>query len=78
MYRFFFADERKEDGTADGDIDGEAHGEFYAELATRKTDIPWNATFVKGKGYVYFDPKDVSVERVLERNKPAIEAWLKG
>lgn len=54
-FRFFYADERNEDGTPVGNnIDGPAHGEFYAQLASREQNIPWHATFVKGKGYVEF------------------------
>ena len=36
------------------ELDGDAHGEFYAELAAHASDIPWHATFVKGKGYTKF------------------------
>ncbi|KAH8675382.1 hypothetical protein BX600DRAFT_171303 [Xylariales sp. PMI_506] len=54
-YRFFYADERNEDGSLKGmDIDGPAHGEFYAQLVSQENDIPWHATFVKDKGYVQF------------------------
>lgn len=54
-FSFFYADERKADGAVKGqELDGEAHGEFYAELATHEKDVPWQATFVKGKGYVKF------------------------
>jgi hypothetical protein len=35
-------------------LDGDAHAEFYAELAAQESEIPWHATFVKGKGYVEF------------------------
>lgn len=53
--RFFYADERKEDGSIKGmELDGEAHGEFFAELAKHEGNIPWDATFVKGKGFVDF------------------------
>ncbi|CRG84344.1 hypothetical protein PISL3812_01641 [Talaromyces islandicus] len=52
--RFFYADERHEDGKFKGmALDGPAHAEFYAQLVKHE-DIPWNATFVKGKGYVQF------------------------
>lgn len=37
-------------------LDGDAHAEFYAQLVKHE-DIPWNATFVKGKGYVKFESK---------------------
>jgi hypothetical protein len=36
------------------DLDGEAHGDFYAQLAAHEKNIPWHATFVKGKGYAKF------------------------
>jgi hypothetical protein len=35
-------------------VDGPAHGEFYAQLVQREKEVPWLATFVKGKGYVKF------------------------
>jgi hypothetical protein len=54
--RFFYADERKEDGSLKGmAIDGEAHADFYADLAAHAGTVPWSATFVKGKGYVKFE-----------------------
>ena len=53
--RFFYADERTIDGKSIGKIlDGPAHGEFYAQLAKHEGNVPWLATFVKGKGYVQF------------------------
>ncbi|KAI1387683.1 NAD(P)-binding protein [Hypoxylon trugodes] len=53
--RFFYADERHEDGKFKGmALDGAAHGEFYAQLANHKGNVPWHATFVKNKGYVQF------------------------
>ncbi|PVH79201.1 hypothetical protein DL98DRAFT_461433 [Cadophora sp. DSE1049] len=65
-YRFFYADERFPDGKLKGAaVDGDAHGEFYVQSAKQggggvegNERIPWHATFVKGKGYVYFK-KDV-------------------
>ncbi|KAI0457200.1 hypothetical protein F5B21DRAFT_99841 [Xylaria acuta] len=54
-YRFFYADERATDGDAmGGKIDGPAHAEFFAQLASHEGNVPWLATFVKGKGYVKF------------------------
>ncbi|KAI9727586.1 MAG: transcription factor TFIIIB subunit brf1 [Cirrosporium novae-zelandiae] len=51
-YNFYYADERKPTGDAVyNEIDGPAAGEFYLELAKDKTQRPWLATFVKGKGY---------------------------
>jgi len=52
---FFYADERTEDGRLKGTaLDGPAHGDFYSQLASHAGDVPWNATFVKGKGHVKF------------------------
>ncbi|KAL7929215.1 hypothetical protein V8C35DRAFT_200978 [Trichoderma chlorosporum] len=54
-FKFYFADERKEDGTpVYADIDGVAHAKFYMHLIEGRIQGPWNATFVKGKGYVPF------------------------
>jgi hypothetical protein len=53
--RFFYADERHVDGKLKGGaLDGPAHGEFYAHLASQEENVPWQATFVKDKGYVQF------------------------
>mgnify|MGYP001590682130 CR=1 FL=1 len=53
--RFFYADERHADGKNKGmNLDGDAHGEFYVQLADHEANVPWQATFVKGKGYVKF------------------------
>ncbi|RSL62888.1 hypothetical protein CEP54_005489 [Fusarium duplospermum] len=55
-FRFFYADERTEDGKIIGkDVDGTAHAEFYAQLAKQEQDIPSQATFIKNKGYVAFN-----------------------
>lgn len=53
--RFYYADERKPDGTAKYKVDGEAHAKLYYELAEGKTQGPWMQTFVKDKGYMKFD-----------------------
>ena len=55
-FRFYYADERKADGSAAYfDIDGEAHGVYYVELAEGKSQGPWQQTFVKGGvGYKNF------------------------
>ncbi|OTA97722.1 hypothetical protein M434DRAFT_18894 [Hypoxylon sp. CO27-5] len=54
-FRFFYADQRQADGQLIGAaVDGPAHGEFYAQLANHEGNVPWHATFVKGKGYVQF------------------------
>jgi hypothetical protein len=53
--RFHYADERTEEGKPKyAAVDGPAHGEFYAQLAEQKREVPWHATFVKGKGYTKF------------------------
>jgi hypothetical protein len=53
--RFFYADERHGDGKLKGGgLDGVAHGEFFAQLANHEKNVPWQATFVKDKGYVQF------------------------
>jgi hypothetical protein len=56
--RFYYADQRKADGDPIGTaISGLAHANFYYELAQRKEQGPWDATFVEGKGYVDFAGK---------------------
>lgn len=53
--RFYYADERKPDGSPGGvNIDGEAHGKLYAELADTQSQGEWQQTFVKGEGYKKF------------------------
>ena len=57
-YRFFYADERGADGSMAGmSVNPKAHGVFYPALAEQKTETPWLATFVGGKGYVDFSHK---------------------
>lgn len=52
---FIYADERNADGSMKGmSLDGEAHAQFFADIASGKEEVPWHATFVKGKGYVTF------------------------
>ena len=54
-YRFYYADERNADGSpVYAKINAQSHGDFYAQLAEGKTQAPWLATFVGGKGYVDF------------------------
>ncbi|MCJ1377552.1 hypothetical protein MMC17_000647 [Xylographa soralifera] len=56
QYQFYYADERLPDGRpVMSALSGEAHAEYYFELATKKTQGPWDATFVKGVGYKRFD-----------------------
>jgi hypothetical protein len=54
--RFFYGDERTAEGGPVGNkISGDGHADFYLKLATEENaDIPWDATFVKDKGYVKF------------------------
>jgi hypothetical protein len=53
---WYFADERTEKGHSIATlIDGPAHAEYYWELVNLKKQGPWNATFVKGKGYKDFE-----------------------
>ncbi|KAH7364127.1 hypothetical protein BKA65DRAFT_522652 [Rhexocercosporidium sp. MPI-PUGE-AT-0058] len=55
-YNFYFADERFPDASPMyQSLNGDAHAEFYYELATKKDQGPWEATFVKGQGYVDFE-----------------------
>ncbi|KAM3088714.1 hypothetical protein ACMFMG_000343 [Clarireedia jacksonii] len=57
-FRFYWADERAPNGAPAGQgIDGKAHADFYYELASSKEAKTWDATFVKGKGYVDFKGK---------------------
>jgi hypothetical protein len=35
-------------------VGADSHADFYLKLATEETDVPWDATFVAGKGYVDF------------------------
>ncbi|PQE22534.1 short-chain dehydrogenase protein [Rutstroemia sp. NJR-2017a BVV2] len=57
-FRFYWADERAPNGAAAGSgIDGKAHADFYHELASSEESKTWDATFVKGKGYVDFGGK---------------------
>jgi hypothetical protein len=52
--RYYYADERKDDGSAKYRVDGDAHAELFWQLAQDKRQGPWMQTFVKGKGYVKF------------------------
>lgn len=71
MDSFYFADERKPDGDpVYGDINGLAHAEFYTQLADARKQGPWNATFVKGQGYVAF-PETIVHDAVVMQPKSA-------
>lgn len=52
--RFYYADERKPDGSPAMGISGKAHGDYYLQLAENEAQGPWLATFVNGTGYVDF------------------------
>ncbi|KAF2731141.1 putative short chain type dehydrogenase [Polyplosphaeria fusca] len=54
-YKFYYADERKPDGSPKYRIDGDAHAKLYWELANGETQGPWMQTFVSGEGYKQFD-----------------------
>ncbi|EFZ03293.1 short chain dehydrogenase family protein [Metarhizium robertsii] len=55
-YKFYYADERTSDGHGVSleALSGEEAAKFYLDLAEGKQNPPWYATFVRGKGYVYF------------------------
>lgn len=55
-FRFIYADQRQADGSfSGGALDGPAHGAFFSQLAASDAEnVPWDATFVKDKGYVKF------------------------
>ncbi|KAK8844100.1 hypothetical protein IAR55_006894 [Kwoniella newhampshirensis] len=53
-YNFYYADERKADGTAIVDVNGDAHADHFLTLANEKEQGPWQQTFVKGVGYKRF------------------------
>ncbi|USW52009.1 Putative short-chain dehydrogenase/reductase SDR, NAD(P)-binding domain superfamily [Septoria linicola] len=55
--RFYYVAERLEDGRSPYQaISGQGHAEFFLELAEGRAgdDVPWQATFVSGKGYTKF------------------------
>ncbi|KAL6818085.1 hypothetical protein GGI42DRAFT_309332 [Trichoderma sp. SZMC 28013] len=71
-YKFYFADERKPDGDpVYAAIDGPAHAAFYTELAKQKRQGPWNATFVKGRGYVAFSEEIVNDSVTMQLDVPS-------
>ncbi|KAK5112200.1 hypothetical protein LTR85_011633 [Meristemomyces frigidus] len=54
-YKFYYADDRKADGSPKYRVSGPAHADLYLELAQGKTQGPWMQTFVQGVGYTKFD-----------------------
>jgi hypothetical protein len=55
--RFYYADERKLDGSPKYRVDGDAHADLYSELSENKAQLPWMRTFVKDQGYLDFGDK---------------------
>lgn len=53
--RFYYADERKPDGSPKFQIDSDAHASLYWDLAHGERQGPWMQTFVSGVGYKSFD-----------------------
>ncbi|KAF2714526.1 hypothetical protein K504DRAFT_445511 [Pleomassaria siparia CBS 279.74] len=51
-FKFYYADERQEDGGATIPVSGPAAGRAYTELAEKEGQGKWLWTFVDGKGYV--------------------------
>ncbi|CAJ2502983.1 Uu.00g103770.m01.CDS01 [Anthostomella pinea] len=54
-YKFYYADERKPNGSPKYKVDGDAHADLYWELTQSEAQGPWMQTFVKGVGYKKFD-----------------------
>ena len=55
MYSFYYADERKTDGSAAfTDVSGPNHAEHYLHLEEAEEQLPWLQTFVGGAGYKDF------------------------
>ncbi|KAF4950701.1 hypothetical protein FSARC_13105 [Fusarium sarcochroum] len=54
-YKFYYADERKADGSPKYRVDGDAHADLFWELSEDKVQGPWMQTFVQGVGYRNFD-----------------------
>ncbi|KAK9378650.1 uncharacterized protein V2V93DRAFT_375461 [Kockiozyma suomiensis] len=55
-FKFYYADERKADGSAKYRVDGEAHAKLFWGLAQAKSQGPWLQSFVKDVGYKDFGP----------------------
>ncbi|KAF2490641.1 hypothetical protein BU16DRAFT_596931 [Lophium mytilinum] len=53
--KFYYADERKADGSPKYRVDGDAHANLFWELAQAETQGPWLQTFVQGVGYKKFN-----------------------
>ncbi|KAK9459724.1 uncharacterized protein V1516DRAFT_666260 [Lipomyces oligophaga] len=55
-FKFYYADERKLDGSAIYRVNGDAHASHFWDLSQSKTQGPWLQSFVKGIGYKDFGP----------------------
>lgn len=66
--RFFFVDERMEDGTPMFVGAGpQAHADIFLSLADRTAgEVPWQITFLAAKGYVEFPHKVLLPEDMTE------------
>ncbi|KAI2466452.1 NAD(P)-binding protein [Annulohypoxylon bovei var. microspora] len=54
-YKFYYADQRHEDGTfVTSDLSGVGHANLFLDLVKDGKQRPWDQTFVAGKGYVEF------------------------
>ena len=60
-YRFYYVDERTPDGKAMHHVSGPGHAEFFLELAENEGQKEPMATFVRGKGHVWFERNDRAV-----------------
>ncbi|KAM3416237.1 hypothetical protein BST61_g7843 [Cercospora zeina] len=62
--RFHFVDERSAEGKPMYNrISGDGHAEFFLKLAEggKGDEVPWQATFVSGKGYAQFPVRGVEL-----------------
>ncbi|KAI1441552.1 NAD(P)-binding protein [Annulohypoxylon stygium] len=58
-YKFYYVDERHEDGTyVTSDLSGSGHATLFLDLVKDAKQRPWDQTFVTGKGYVEFPVKE--------------------
>jgi len=53
--RFYYVDERGEDGSPMSHVTASAHAEEFYKMATRLDQGPWEYTFAAGKGYMDFE-----------------------
>ncbi|KAI1394293.1 NAD(P)-binding protein [Hypoxylon trugodes] len=58
-WKFYYVDERRENGLyVPRGLSGPGHAELFLDLAKDVKQRPWSQTFVPGKGYVAFEPKE--------------------